>query len=390
MTTENKKNEHTEAPLSVNFRMIHTGETFQFTLRDSDEESFMTRLNDLIVRLGQEGWQFVGEANAAPPQAYAQPVAGGQGKAVVPAGAAGASPEPKLTDFEGYVVGSYNGRKGPEPVVYLYEPRLQFASQRIYPERADLLPFAYPTAIECSGPAPDKDKAKSQGWYHSFPFKLTLVPDRNDDGSFKVTAKGHQKYRVPRVGELSPQQSNGGIATSKTAKNAGVISLTPEPGTVYPENSLNWVMMDNQAAVERLGVPPQLDEWLMELRTGIGMLADVSPDDPKTQANQGQWDALQKWANAQAGVVAGGVTVMVPDIGSVPLAGVVIGIVMDRFVESAKDVPQDVIVALLQRIMKLRGPGMENPNYNQDFDDNLGEVLRSVLEKWEQGTEMIF
>jgi hypothetical protein len=145
----------------------------------------------------------------------------------------------------------------------------------------------------------------------------------------------------------------------------------------------------------KLGIPTPLDEWLLELRAGIGMLKDVDTNNAKTHTTQQLWDLLQKWAVMQAGVVSGGNEIeMVLEEGkpavNVPLAGVVIGMLTDRFALSPQEVPNELVVGLLQRIMKQKAVGVDNPTHNQDFEDNLAELLRITIETFGAGQEMAF
>jgi hypothetical protein len=392
----NNNNPLGEAPLSVNWRMVHTGETFQFTLRDSDESSFVERLNNMIVLLGQEGWQFQSELGGMQ-SAQAQPVQA-NGAPLVKQGTPGTSPAPKIEQIDGYVVGGFNKRDGtPGVVVHLYTPYGQYKSYSVYPERANLLPFSFPTAAEWQHPgAPDKASAQKEKVYHAMQFPITVVPDTNDDGSFKLSPKGYQKYRLPKVGELGAPNNGQSNQRQRVVPIPGLVSFEMKLGEMYPEGSLRWVMNPNDEEVMmKLGIPTPLDEWLLELRAGIGMLKDVDTNNAKTHTTQQLWDLLQKWAVMQAGVVSGGNEIeMVLEEGkpavNVPLAGVVIGMLTDRFALSPQEVPNELVVGLLQRIMKQKAVGVDNPTHNQDFEDNLAELLRITIETFGAGQEMAF
>ena len=391
-------NQHSEAPLSVNWRMVHTGETFQFTLCDSDEESFVERLNNMIVLLGQEGWQFQSELGGMQ-SAQSQPVQA-NGAPLVKQGTPGTSPAPKIEQIDGYVVGGFNKRDGtPGIVVHLYTTYGQYKSYSVYPERHALLPFPFPTQVDWNHPgAPDKASAQKDKVYRSMQFPLTVVPETNDDGSFKLSPKGYQKYRLPKVGELGAP--NNGIAAPRhnATPIPGLVSFEMKIGEMYPEGSLRWVMNPNdEEVVVKLGIPTPMDEWLLELRAGVAMLADVDTGNPKTQATPALWDLLQKWAVSQAGVVAVGGTIEMdlgtvsqPNVQQVPLAGVVMGILIDRFAMSNKEVPNELVVGLLQRVMKQKAVGVDNPTHNQDFEDNLAELLRIAIETLGAAQDMAF
>lgn len=380
---------HNEAPLSVNFRMVHTGETFQFTLRDSEESSFVARLNALVVRLGQEGWQFLAEVNGGMVAPSEQPVPNRGAPLRVPSGTPGTSPAPKTEQIDGYVVSTVSNG---DVCVHLYTKQGKYKQYTAYPQHASLLPFPYPTVPEWPSGAPDKDTAIAQKYYHPMQFQVLVVPETEKDGTLKLNTKGYQRYRLPRVGEMS-SLTQGGLnpaANNTKVPVPGLVNLEYNPKELPNAHALRHTMvMDDAVAVARFKIPAPLDEWVIDLRAGISSLPDLDSTDPKTYATQAQWDALQQWAVQEAGSVAGGTDIMVEDVGRVPLAGVLIAMLIDRFVTSHKDVPAKLMVALLQRVMTSRS-GSDNPTYNLDFDQNISEALRCGVEALVGEVELLF
>lgn len=381
-----------EAPYSANFRMYFGQEPFQFTVRREDEKEFISALTAMVARLEAEGWQFIGtlaQNGSLPPanNTVAAVHAAAHNNANPPAGVPGTDPGWKMDNISGYVVGGYHDSRDniDKPVVWLYAGNAKYKSYVVYPERKELLPFTYPTSIEWQGGAPEKSAAIARNLFHPLAFQLPVVPERNPDGTLKQNKSGYQVYRIPRQDEMKPAGTAGSTPVEASFRKA--------EGDMHPETSLRWEMTDDLEAVEILQIESPLDTWLVDVRNKMFSTIPLKDKDdkPVKSAIDAQFDLINEWAAGVLGEmgVSAGTLIDVEDVGKVPLAGIVFGILIDRYADKAAKIPEAAAAMFLQRVMKRRGAS-DNPLYSRDFDENFRAILETVAGNMLSGNNSLF
>lgn len=370
MTTNNM----TEAPFSANWRMYMNSEAFQFTVRGTDMEKFVVQLNTTVARLKAEGWQMIDDLatnGVLPPvnKTVAAQHAAQHSNASLPQAGTGVSPAFKLQTIEGYVTGSMLDRYGNKQiVVWLYVPGLNYKWQTVYPERHELLPFPYPTESSWSGNAPNKAQAIAEGVYVTKSFQVLSVPERNEDGSLKVNAKGYQTYRLPNRDEVKSAETG---SKPKVERRKDKDSLN--------EDEFLWSMGNHIETAARYQIPSPEDQWYADQRENLFGPILVNGKG----STQQQFDLLNDWvatvamegsninSNTKLNVNEG--------VGEVSLASFVMGLMTDVFVSSPDQMPMEATVAMLQNVMPMRGTS-PNPMYSPEFAENMATIVYAAIE----------
>jgi hypothetical protein len=214
--------------------------------------------------------------------------------------------------------------------------------------------------------------------WHDVNMVFNALPDHNEDGTLKTNAKGYQLYRVPTKAEA---QAIGAPVPSAAP------SIPVEPGKNNLDGeSLAWAMGDHYEVAKEYGIPDPLDEWYIGQRTELSKVMD---GDKVKKATPTQFGMLTDWVRDVA--TKGDYTTVIPidGVGNVPLGGVLVGILVDRFALEPDEIPAELAVYLLQRISKMKGKEL-NSLYDELFAENLAEVTRLGFKYLVEGGESPF
>lgn len=413
-----------EATFSANFRMMRGAEHL-ITVRGMTAREFLDSLDELTQELQARGFTMQDVRGAAPQyqpapqqQRPAQPVQqqqtapplsrtqAPQSQQGVPS--AGQGNETKVEHIEGYVVGSYNDKRAGHamPVLFLYPRNYKFAEYRMYPEDAHLLPVPFPTAPVQVFSAPDKARAQASNQFVPCAFDLLVEGDFNDDGTPKFNKGGYRKYRIPKASAptvnyqqpaapVQPQQPP--VAQQRTGTRPGQAAPAQQPAqprpaqqggfplvayaapnTPYDPESIFPSMVDSRYISDDLGIPEPLDEWFIDVRDRL--LGPIPAGKTVNRGTDTQLHLLSQWAAEQLGEDYLSTSTITLDIGDVPLGGMVLGFLVDCFAMKGSEVPELVMVAILQRVIQsVRGAA--NPHYDANFAENLAEVVRIGIDR---------
>jgi hypothetical protein len=395
---------HTEAPFSVNIRMTKHGETFQFTVRESIAPEFLSALTDLVANLRLNGFEFLATAPAMTRPAVPSTGQGQQHDPSVPAQQGNSLRTEDIID--GYVVGNYTSKRSGalEPCVWLYTNRRPFKAYTVYPEQfASLLPFpvSMDTAGTWSGSPPSKEDARKRGVYVSRQFKLPIVPLTDASGA-PVMRGGYMEYRPARPNELpapsTPSYQGGGDpnadmkfykqpdapasepSAAGPAKFLGFPTITPNTAE-YAADALVWSMQKDEDAASVMDLTDEEFAFLSGLRSNV--IAHTPVGVAGAKITDKQWELVNSWCAEQVGVQPTA-TVDVANVGHVPLAGLLAGILCDRFAERPAEFPGSVAVKILRLIMEKRG-AEANLEYDAPLTGALSHIFRKEYARLSNG-----
>lgn len=396
----------TEAPYSCNFRMSRDGEQFQFTVRDSDDAQLIDNIMALVAGLQDAGWQF-----AMTPQRQPVVPTSGQAPPTVPT----AVPGLKYDPVDGWVLGTYKDKRTQtvRTCVWLYTERRPYRAHTIYPEQFGLLPFhvALDVAEAWQGSAPSREQAVERNVWRSASFPLAVVPKLGLDGQPEMK-NGYVVYRPARAEELpasalpvAPAEqgdvSGEEIRFDEVAPPAPAAKKRqpPKPPVFEPDfdaiegvaprkqwgsddGAMGWGMQDGvdfgkMAVCETL--EPQLVDWLVSFRERI--IAPLAVKGKPCTAQQ--WELLEQYAYSAlideegAPLPDDPIIITTADGLECSPAGLLTGLVSDRWLTSREGVSGHVAVQLLQLTQKMRGDE-RNQMYNEAIDHHLRRVLRTT------------
>jgi hypothetical protein len=365
--------------------MTQWGTDFTFMVMENTAPGLVRALNEALTALRDEGWALVPGTpiETTTPATRPQPPAPRQQQPVPTAGQQGQ----KSSDaIDGYVLGTYTDRKTMQvaPCVWLYTARRPFKAYTIYPEDFALLPFGVPVmssvghAQFVSGSAPSREQAITRGQYHQHPFLLPVIAATNPDGTPVTNKNGYIEYRPRKASELADQPAPPPSARASQATqhqtDAAPFQGVPDVNVKMdppPADALGWTMQDPEDAVGAMNLPEDVVQWFNAYRSQE--VAYMPMGGKKT--GDVQWALLNEWCARQVGAQPGD-TLGVPGMGELPLAGLLIGTVCDRYAEKPAEAPQEVVVDILRRCSPKRG-NEENLSFDPVFAGALSRAFQS-------------